>query len=194
MKNPGREDKTLLNNGLYVVGGRQRTDKHRKEWQGYDKALILHVHPETDKVTKVVDYVSPKNVCPWDQEPAILFKAATRLNEKLYVCTSTEILVFSIPDFECIEYQTAYNILFPILENEVDDMLEQESEEAIFNDKKLQKIRQKFIDLPEDERQTKFLESLYGKQEYGELKKTREKAIKKLMKNKFIPAPYKISP
>ncbi len=91
--------------------------------------------------------------------------------------------------FRCVEYQTAYNVLFPILEKEVEEMLEHESDD-IAEVEKLEKIRQRFADLPEDRRQTLFLENLYGKQE---LKATREKTIKELIKIKFIPESYKMS-
>src|SRR5579872_2799864 len=98
------EEKTSNTSGrgtIYVVGGHVRQNLFRKveEWQSCDKALIVRLDPSTDKSTICVDYSSPPESCP-DQTPAILFKSASIRDQTLYACTSTEVLVYSLPEFQ----------------------------------------------------------------------------------------------
>ena len=90
---------------LYVVGGALRSSlfKQLPEWNSYKKALIAKVKPEAKTSEVVVEYVSPEDVCPADA-PAILFKSATMADDKLYVCTPTEVLVYQLPSFELLHY------------------------------------------------------------------------------------------
>ena len=46
-----------------------------------------------------LEYVSPDDLCP-PKDPSILFKAATVVGDKIYLCTTTEVLVYSLPNFE----------------------------------------------------------------------------------------------
>jgi len=86
---------------LYVIGGHVRQNLFRKleEWQSCDKALIVRLDPETEKSSTCVEYASPSESCSNDN-PAILFKSAFLQDQTLYVCTSTEVLVFKLPGFE----------------------------------------------------------------------------------------------
>src|SRR5260370_4762236 len=90
---------------MYVVGGALRSSlfKQLPEWNSYKKALIAKVKPEAKTSEVVVEYVSPEDVCPADA-PAILFKSATMADDKLYVCTPTEVLVYQLPSFELLHY------------------------------------------------------------------------------------------
>jgi hypothetical protein len=47
--------------------------------------------------------VSPPEVCP-DEEPSITFKAGTLAGDRLYVCTSTEVLAYEVPGFRVVDY------------------------------------------------------------------------------------------
>ncbi len=90
---------------IYVTGGELRQSVFRKleEWQSSQKAVILEFDPETKKSRVCVEYVSPPEVCS-DDLPAILFKSASVDNGKLYACTSTEVLVYALPDFKLLHY------------------------------------------------------------------------------------------
>ncbi|PYV53688.1 MAG: hypothetical protein DMG98_20340 [Acidobacteria bacterium] len=87
-------------NEIYVVGGRFRGNMFRKleEWQSCKEARIIQLDPTTKTSRSCVEYVSPPHVCP-EELPAILFKSATLRGNKLYACTSTEILVYEVPSF-----------------------------------------------------------------------------------------------
>jgi hypothetical protein len=91
--------------GLYAVGGALRSSlfKQLPEWNSYKKALIVRVQPEAKTSEVVVEYVSPADACPADS-PSILFKSATVADDKLYVCTPTEVLVYRLPGFELLHY------------------------------------------------------------------------------------------
>ncbi len=85
---------------LYVVGGRLRSTLFRKleEWQSCEQALLIELDPAANQSKVRVEYVSPPAVCPADS-PAILFKVATIRDNRIYTCTSTEVLVYQLPDF-----------------------------------------------------------------------------------------------
>lgn len=94
-------------NGIYVVGGELRQSVFRplKEWQSSRKAIIIYFDPKTKSSRTCVEYVSPPDVCSSDL-PAILFKSASILNGKLYACTSTEVMIYSVPTFQLLHYMS----------------------------------------------------------------------------------------
>jgi hypothetical protein len=90
---------------IYVIGGELRRSTFRKleEWQSSQKAVIVRLDPQ-DKTSKLcVEYVSPVEVCAAGL-PAILFKSASLVGDKLYACTSTEVLIYQLPDFRLLQY------------------------------------------------------------------------------------------
>lgn len=102
-RNPGNTN--LSPDGFYVVGGRQRPPRlGRPEWELYGQAAIVHVSPRTGSVNPVAEYVSRVDACAWNSEPSILFKASTKVGDRLYACTSTEVVVYSLPSFEQLNY------------------------------------------------------------------------------------------
>lgn len=90
---------------IYVIGGELRRSVFRKlaEWQSSKKGVILQVDSEKKTSRTCVEYVSPAEVCAADL-PAILFKSAFLLNNKLFTCTSTEVLVYQLPSFRLLNY------------------------------------------------------------------------------------------
>jgi hypothetical protein len=95
----------LAMNSIYVVGGRLRGSVFRKleEWQSCEQALVIELDPSRNESRPRVEYISPPQVCP-PELPAILFKSATLQGNKLYTCTSTEILVYQLPEFRLVHY------------------------------------------------------------------------------------------
>jgi hypothetical protein len=98
------EDRTQ--GGLYVVGGRERRDGNGPEWLSCDRALILHVELANGQARQLIEYVTPPEACASEERPAILFKASTLAGDRLYACTSTEVLIYSVPEFELKRYIT----------------------------------------------------------------------------------------
>jgi hypothetical protein len=92
-------------NSFYVVGGRLRSTVFRKleEWQSSEQALLIELDPKKNQSRVCVEYVSPPEVCA-DELPAFLFKSATIQGNKLYTCTSTEVLVYELPGFRLQHY------------------------------------------------------------------------------------------
>ena len=90
-------------NELYVVGGRQRGLRPlragNRNWNGYQQGVILSIDPTTAEWEERVSYVSPPEVCP-AEDPAITFQAGTVQDEVMYVCTQTEVLIYTLPYFE----------------------------------------------------------------------------------------------
>ena len=91
---------------LYVVGGSQRPTAHfESEWHGYRQGVILRADPAAGTTRTMAEYVSPPEVCAEDK-PSILFKAGSVMDGTLYVCTQTELVGYSLPDFEQTTYLT----------------------------------------------------------------------------------------
>jgi hypothetical protein len=91
---------------LYVIGGQQRELRPitaGDDWYQYRKGLIVEVDPDGGDLAVQVEYVSPPEARP-DQDPAILFKSSSVRDGRLFACTQTEILVYSVPDFRQVGY------------------------------------------------------------------------------------------
>lgn len=92
---------------LYVVGGQQRKLRpvraHFGDWYEYQKGVVLRIDTRTGHAVTQVEYESPPEVCP-SPDPAILFKSGTRVDDRLYLCTQTEVMVYQLPDFELVTY------------------------------------------------------------------------------------------
>ena len=92
---------------LYVTGGRQRVGRpltaSATDWYEYQQGLILEVVPETGEVSRRVEYVSPPAACA-EEYPQILFKSGTVIDDRLYICTQTELLIYTLPEFRQAGY------------------------------------------------------------------------------------------
>jgi hypothetical protein len=91
--------------GLYILGGRQKRAllKNRSEWTRYEGAVILQADPESGEIRVCAEYDSPPAVRA-GPHASITFKAGTLRGEKLYTCTSTEVLIYKVPEFEIAGY------------------------------------------------------------------------------------------
>lgn len=92
-------------NSFYVVGGRVRSTVFRRleEWQSCEQALLIELDPSKNESRSRLEYVSPPEVCA-SGLPAVLFKSASVLGDKLYTCTSTEVLIYELPAFRLLHY------------------------------------------------------------------------------------------
>ncbi|MCP3739187.1 hypothetical protein [Rossellomorea sp. BNER] len=87
---------------LYLVGAQQKS-KIFSNWELYKKGIVLEIELENHKIKKVVEYNSPPAVCP-DENASISFTAATLSNQKLFVGTLTEVLVYNEKNFKIENY------------------------------------------------------------------------------------------
>jgi hypothetical protein len=92
-------------NDIYVIGGEARRSTFRKleEWQSSQKGVIIRLNTESKTSKLCVEYVSPPEVCAAEL-PAILFKSASVVGDRLYACTSTEVLIYQVPEFRVVQY------------------------------------------------------------------------------------------
>jgi hypothetical protein len=90
---------------FYVTGGRQRSRifTAEEEWRWFERALIICLDTEARNAKICVDYESPPEACPSDQA-SICFKSGTIEGDRLYACTSTEVLVYEVPGFRLLGY------------------------------------------------------------------------------------------
>lgn len=91
-------------NDLYIVGGQQKKGAlNKKEWHRHKQGLILRVNPQRGISEVCTEYVTPPEACA-TEDPSILFKAGTVEDGKLYACTPTEVLIYTLPHFEQFHY------------------------------------------------------------------------------------------
>ena len=86
---------------LHLVGGRQKAEREISEqpkWQHYAEALIVSLDLDSGHLEPVVNYESPPEVCP-EEKPSILFKAGSRVGDRFYACTQTEVVIYQLPDW-----------------------------------------------------------------------------------------------
>jgi hypothetical protein len=90
---------------LYLTGGRQRKllFKNEEEHRLYEAALILCLDTITDHSELLVEYKSPPESRA-SEESSNVFKASTIVSNKFYTCTSTEVLIFELPEFRRLGY------------------------------------------------------------------------------------------
>ena len=84
---------------LYALGARQRKLllKQEDEWHLYESALILKIDSKTGETQPCVEYKSPPQARA-SQNSSNVFKSGTLVGNTLYTCTSTEVLIFELPD------------------------------------------------------------------------------------------------
>ncbi len=92
-------------NKIFVGGGQFRGSVFHKleEWQFCKRAMLVEIDPVTKGSRNCVEYNSPKEAAP-DELPAIIFKSSTLRDNKLYACTSTEVMIYDLPSFRLATY------------------------------------------------------------------------------------------
>lgn len=90
---------------IFVSGGQFRQGIFHKfeEWHFTKRAMLIEIDPETERSYRHVEYKSPKDAAP-DKMPAPIFKSCTLRGDTLYVCTSTEVMVYELPSFRLATY------------------------------------------------------------------------------------------
>jgi len=90
---------------LFVLGGVQRSTfkDAQEEWLLFERAVIGRVRPEADACEICYSYETPLEARASAQS-SVLFKSGAVAGDRLYACTSTEVMVFQIPSFERLAY------------------------------------------------------------------------------------------
>jgi hypothetical protein len=73
------------------------------EWNHYEAAIILRVDTEKKSVSTCVEYRSPLEARA-SETSSVVFKSGTLAGNILYACTSTEVLIFELPEFRRVGY------------------------------------------------------------------------------------------
>ena len=88
-----------------VLGGQNRVGALGKaEWSKFELAVAMVVDVKSKASHRVLEYTSPLDVTASDDARAVLFKAGALQNDHLYLCTQTEVLVYSYPDLKQVRY------------------------------------------------------------------------------------------
>jgi hypothetical protein len=89
---------------LLIVGGRQRGERSlldmSQHWYGYDLGVIVRI--DGSGVTTALEYDSRPGARGTDDP--VLFKSASRVGDRLYCCTQTEVIVYSMPGLDELAY------------------------------------------------------------------------------------------
>jgi hypothetical protein len=75
------------------------------EWFCYVEARIMSLD-ESGNVEICKVYKTPDEIRPDDPKSNIVFKAGSLDGDRMHVCTQTEVLTYSLPDFEQVGYVT----------------------------------------------------------------------------------------
>ena len=96
---------SAMTQSLFVLGGRQRKRvlKSDEEWTLYEKAVILEVDPRSGEARICAEYETPPEARA-QGESSVLFKAGALEGQRLYACTSTEVLTYDLPQFKRTGY------------------------------------------------------------------------------------------
>lgn len=92
----------MNDNKVYIVGGQQKKaftapkEEHTRFAQG-----VCAIFPfDNTQGTEVITHITPAELCSPTNEKSILFKSGSISDNKLYACTQTEILRYSLDSFE----------------------------------------------------------------------------------------------
>jgi len=90
---------------LYLSGARQREllIKREEEYNLYDNALICFVDTHTHQAEPVVNYQTPAHARA-SSISSCAFKSGTVVDNILYICTNTEVLLFELPSMQRVGY------------------------------------------------------------------------------------------
>lgn len=90
---------------LYLLGARQRNLllRHEEEWNLYEAAVILELDTESGDARTCVEYKTPADARA-NENSSNVFKSGALIDDTLYTCTSTEVLIFKLPSFQRIHY------------------------------------------------------------------------------------------
>jgi hypothetical protein len=93
---------------LYVVGGKQRRPGlkergYEQEWCLYEAAMVLEVDAESGEASTRVEYQTPEPAKAGGRSAAA-FHSSSLVGNLLYTCTTTEVLIYRVPEFEQIGY------------------------------------------------------------------------------------------
>ena len=90
---------------LIITGGRQADSKlsyFNKEWNNGIEGVIFEYDPKKNLIEEKISYKTPLENRPIDNY-SISFKSGSIHNNKLYVTTLTEILIFDLPEYKLVD-------------------------------------------------------------------------------------------
>jgi len=91
---------------LYVLGGRVRRvllTQDRPDWTWYESALVLQVDTESGAARICMEYETPPEARASDRS-SVNFHGGALVGNILYACTTTEVLIFELPEFKQVGY------------------------------------------------------------------------------------------
>ncbi|MCK4889648.1 MAG: hypothetical protein KAS21_00185 [Candidatus Aminicenantes bacterium] len=92
-------------NIVYLTGGEARENASRlKPWKRYKTCVILKVDIKKRTAERIIEHKTPSEACLIEDDPAIMFKSASIKNGRIYVCSQTEVLIYSAKDYKMIKY------------------------------------------------------------------------------------------
>ena len=88
---------------IITGGGQKEKAVWSQEWKHYEQAIAISLDWETGKVDRIIEYTSPPDVIS-EKGANNVFKAGSLIKNKLYLCTQTEVMIYSFPELELIRY------------------------------------------------------------------------------------------
>lgn len=91
---------------LLITGGQQKAIRSQfgtKDWREYHKGMILGIETKTGGRCTSIEYFSPPEATS-DDRPEVIFKSGTVEEDRLFLCTQTEVMIYALPQFELLNY------------------------------------------------------------------------------------------
>ncbi len=90
---------------IFIVGGEHKKYNYwsKKEWYNSKQGIITELNLDTNEARICTQYISPPDVSA-ENLSSTTFKAGTICQNKFYVPTLTEVLIYQLPNFEQIGY------------------------------------------------------------------------------------------
>jgi len=111
---------------IFIVGGEHKKYNYlsKKEWYTSKQGIIIELDLDTNEGRICTQYISPPDVSAEDLS-STTFKAGTICNNKFYVPTLTEVLIYQLPNFEQIGYISlpCFNDLHHVVPTDNDSLL-----------------------------------------------------------------------
>lgn len=90
---------------LLTGGGQRDNAAWSQEWKHYERAMVVSLDWVSGKKDVVIDYTTPLEYLA-EKNANIVFKAGSIIDDKLYLCTQTEVMIYEYPSLKLIKHLT----------------------------------------------------------------------------------------
>ena len=115
-------------NQFYVVGGKQKKafNLPQQEYSRFGVGVVAAYSGNYEENGTVkVEYITPDELYAKKDGGSVVFKSGSISNNKIYLCTQTELLIYTLPDFELVHHISlpCFNDVHHVVESKTGNLL-----------------------------------------------------------------------